>query len=58
VLSTVQLAPLAGSNGVGNVNLELNYTRSHSSFSGVQLALGTQPFNPNAVLNLLGSLGL
>jgi hypothetical protein len=58
VLSTVQLAPLAGSNGVGDVNLELNYMRSHSSFSDVQLALGTQPFNPNAVANLLGLLGL
>jgi hypothetical protein len=58
VLSTVQLAPLAGSNGVGDFNLELNYMRSHSSFSGVQLAMGTQPFNPNIVANLLGSLGL
>ena len=58
VLSTVQVAPLAGSNGVGDVNLELNYMRSHSSFSGVQLALGTQPFNSNILANLLGSLGL
>jgi hypothetical protein len=58
VLSTVQIAPLAGSNGVGDVNLELNYMRSHSSLSGVQLALGTQPFSPNAVANLLGALGL
>jgi hypothetical protein len=48
VLSTVQIAPVAGSNGVGDVNLELNYMRAHSSFSGVQLALGTQPFNANA----------
>jgi hypothetical protein len=58
VLSTVQIAPLAGSNGVGDVNLELNYMRSHSSFGGVQLANGTQPFNPNILANLLGSLGL
>jgi hypothetical protein len=57
VLSTVQIAPLAGSNGVGDFNLELNYMRSHSSFSDVQLALGTQPFNPNASLSLLGQLG-
>jgi hypothetical protein len=57
VLSTVQIAPLAGSNGVGDVNLELNYMRAHSSFSGVQLALGTQPFNPNVVANLLAGLG-
>jgi hypothetical protein len=54
----VQLAPLAGSNGVGDVNLEVNYMRSHSSFSGVQLAIGAQPFNPNIVAKLLGSLGL
>jgi hypothetical protein len=58
VLSTVQIAPLAGSNGVGDLNLELNYMRSHSSFSGVQLALGTQPFSANAVANLLNALGL
>jgi hypothetical protein len=58
VLSTVQVAPLAGSNGVGDINLELNYMRSHSSFSGVQLALGTQPFSANTVANLLNALGL
>jgi hypothetical protein len=58
VLSTVQLAPLAGSNGVGDINLELNYMRSHSSLSGVQLALGTQPFSANTVANLLNALGL
>jgi hypothetical protein len=59
VLSTVQIAPLAGSNGVGDVNLEVNYMRSHSSFSGVQLANGTQPFNPNAgVLGLGLPLGI
>ncbi len=57
VLSTVQIAPLAGSNGVGDVNLELNYLHSHTS-NAAQLALGTEPFNPNAVLNLLGQLGL
>ena len=48
VLSTVQIAPIAGSNGVGDVNLEINYLHAHSSLSGVQLALGTQPFNANA----------
>jgi hypothetical protein len=58
VLSTVQIAPLAGSNGVGDINLELNYMRAHSSFIGVQLALGTQTFSPNAVANLLAGLGL
>jgi trypsin-like peptidase len=48
VLSTVQIAPVAGSNGVGDVNLELNYMHAHSSFSGVQLAMGTQAFDANA----------
>jgi len=57
VLSTVQIAPLAGSNGVGDVSREINYMSSHSSL-GAQLANGTQPFNPNIVANLLGVLGL
>jgi hypothetical protein len=57
VLSTVQIAPLAGSNGVGDVSREINYMNSHSSL-GVQLANGTQPFNPNIVANLLATLGL
>jgi hypothetical protein len=56
VLSTVQLAPLAGSNGVGDVNLELSYMRSHSSLGSVQLALGTEPFSANAAANLLGAI--
>jgi len=57
VLSTVQIAPLAGSNGVGDVSREINYMSAHSSL-GAQLALGTQPFNPNIAANLLGALGL
>jgi len=57
VLSTVQIAPLAGSNGVGDVSREINYMNAHSSL-GAQLALGTQPFNPNIAANLLGALGL
>jgi len=44
VLSTVQLAPLAGSNGVGDLSRELSYLSSHTSFA-VQLALGTEPFD-------------
>jgi hypothetical protein len=47
VLSTVQIAPLAGSNGVGDVNLELQYLHAHTSFTAVQLATGTEPFNGN-----------
>lgn len=47
VLSTLAIAPLAGSNGVGDLANELAYLRSHTSFTGVQLALGTVPFNGN-----------
>jgi hypothetical protein len=49
VLSTVQLAPLAGSNGVGDVGKELAYAQAHSGISGLTLATGTEPFNPNAM---------
>jgi hypothetical protein len=44
VLSTVQIAPLAGSNGVGDLSHELTYLRAQTSFT-VQLALGTKPFD-------------
>jgi hypothetical protein len=43
-LSTLALAPLAASNGVGDLSRELGYMRANSSFSGVQLANGTEPF--------------
>ena len=46
VLSTVQLAPLVGANGVGNLALELAYLNAGSA-DPVQLAAGTQPFTPN-----------
>jgi hypothetical protein len=45
VLSTVAIAPLAGSNGVGDLAHELNYLHSHTSFTGVQLANGTESFD-------------
>jgi hypothetical protein len=46
VLSTVQIAPVAGSNGVGDVGREVAYMQAHTSFSAVGIALGTQPFTP------------
>jgi hypothetical protein len=49
VLSTVQLAPLVGSNGVGDLPLELAYLHAHYS-GAVQLAAGTEAFNPNRVV--------
>lgn len=45
VLATVQLAPLAGSNGVGDFGKELAYARAHG-FPQLALALGTEPFRP------------
>jgi hypothetical protein len=57
VLSTLQAAPFAGSNGVSDLDRQLSYMRSHSSFDGVQLALGTEPFSPDAFGTLLGQFG-
>lgn len=45
VLSTVELAPLAGSNGVGNLAKEVAYARRHG-MSGLRLARGTAKFTP------------
>ncbi len=45
VLSTVALAPLALSNGVGDIGRELAYLQSHGG-AGIELAAGTEPFSP------------
>jgi hypothetical protein len=45
ILSTVAIAPLAGSNGVGDLRLELAYANAHG-MSGVALVPGTEPFAP------------
>jgi hypothetical protein len=54
-LSTLQVLPTPGSNGVGDLSNELAYARANSSFSSLQLTPGTQPFNPNIVSAILGS---
>ncbi len=46
VLSTVAIAPLAGSNGVGDIGREVAYMQAHSVFGALHIALGTQPFTP------------
>jgi hypothetical protein len=46
VLSTVTLAPLAGSNGVGDLAHELAYLHAHTKLR-VTLVRGTEPFRPN-----------
>jgi hypothetical protein len=43
-LSTVQLAPFAGSNGVGDLERELGYAQQHSGMPGLRLVPGTEPF--------------
>jgi hypothetical protein len=47
ILSTLAIAPLAGSNGVGDVSRELSYMQARSSFGAVHLVPGTEPFNGN-----------
>ncbi len=50
VLSTVALAPLALSNGVGNLAKEIAYAQAHvPSLADLALVNGTQPFTPNAL---------
>ncbi len=46
VLSTLQILPLPGTNGVGDLRNELDYLHAHTSMTA-QLAVGTQTFNPN-----------
>ena len=59
VLSTVQLAPLAASNGVGTLDRELAYMRANDSqLSGVDLVPGTEPFNPDIVGAVLKGAGV
>jgi hypothetical protein len=54
ILSTLQLAPLAGANGVGDLGKEIAWMHANSSFSGVQLVPGTQPFSANLGQAILG----
>jgi hypothetical protein len=55
VLSTLQLAPLAGSNGVGDLGKELAYLRSHTSFTAIQLVPGTVAFKGSLIEAILGA---
>jgi hypothetical protein len=44
-LSTLALAPLPASNGVGDLNRELAFAKSSSGISGLRLVPGTEPFS-------------
>jgi hypothetical protein len=55
ILSTLQAAPLPGSNGVGDLRHELDYLHAHTSFGGVSVVNGTEPFNGNLVTAIGGA---
>jgi hypothetical protein len=54
VLSTVALAPLPASNGVGDLGREFAYARAHG-LPDLALANGTEPFTTNVVGAILGA---
>ena len=45
-LSTLGLAPLPASNNIGDFAHELAYAQQHSGIAGLQMAQGTEPFDP------------
>jgi hypothetical protein len=45
-LSTLAIAPLAGSNGVGDLGHELAYAQANGDIAGLTLVPGTEPFSP------------
>jgi hypothetical protein len=53
-LSTLQILPVAGSNGVSDLRNELNYARSHG-FGALDLVAGTQPFTPDWIGAIINS---
>jgi hypothetical protein len=52
VLATLQVLPLPGTNGVGDLSHLLDYARSHG-FPGLQLVPGTRPFRGNLLEAIL-----
>jgi hypothetical protein len=46
VLSTVAVAPLPASNGLGDLYREVRYAQKHSGIAGLRLVAGTKPFDP------------
>ena len=55
ILSVLELAPLPAANGVGDLAKEIAYMHANSTFSGVNLVPGTQPFNASIVQAILGA---
>lgn len=46
VLSTLALAPLPASNGIGDLAKQVDYANAHSELSGLELVPGTSKFDP------------
>jgi hypothetical protein len=55
VLSTLDLAPLPGSNGVGDLAKELAYEHAHGPYPNLQLVPGTAKFKPNLLEAIAGA---
>ena len=55
VLSTLQVLPLAGTNGVGDLRHEIEYMHANSPFSSANVVPGTEPFRPDLVGAIQGS---
>ena len=53
VLATLQVLPIPGSNGVGDLSKELAYARANG-FGGLELVPGTRPFRGNLLQAILG----
>jgi S1-C subfamily serine protease len=47
VLSTLNIAPLAGSNGIADVARAMEYARTVGGLEDLQLVLGTEAFTPS-----------
>lgn len=55
ILSTLQLLPIAGSNGVGDLAKELAYERANGPFPHLRLVPGTEPFKASLLKAILGA---
>jgi hypothetical protein len=55
VLSTLQIAPLVGTNGVGDIGREIAYLRAKGGFPNIQLVPGTEPFNGDLLEAIQGA---
>lgn len=55
MLSTLQLAPLAGSNGVGDLAMEIAHLRAKGGFPYIHLVPGTEKFKASLLEAIIGA---